>query len=84
MTTGRTEEAFAEAVVGTKRQIGFYASTPAYKPVLDHHGWGDLHAEAHALTKQGRWGELRAVSRDAVAAGRADDTLRWWAGEPAA
>ena len=33
---------------------------------------------------QGRWGELRAVSRDAVAAGRADDTLRWWAGEPAA
>jgi hypothetical protein len=32
---------------------------------------------------QGRWGELRALSRDAVAAGRADDTLRWWAGEPA-
>ncbi len=58
VTTGRTEELFAEAVGGTKRQIGFYASTPAYKPVLDHHGWGDLHAEAHALTKQGRWGEL--------------------------
>jgi tetratricopeptide (TPR) repeat protein len=33
---------------------------------------------------QGRWGDLRALSRDAVAAGRADDTLRWWAGEPAA
>ncbi len=58
VTTGRTEESFADAVAGTKRQIGFYASTPAYKPVLDHHGWGDLHAEAHALTKQGRWGEL--------------------------
>jgi hypothetical protein len=33
---------------------------------------------------QGRWGDLRALSRDAVAAGRADDTLHWWAGEPAA
>jgi probable F420-dependent oxidoreductase len=58
VTTGRTEEALADAIAGTKRQIGFYASTPAYKPVLDHHGWGDLHAEAHAFTKQGRWGEL--------------------------
>jgi hypothetical protein len=33
---------------------------------------------------QGRWGDLRALSQDAVAAGRADDMLRWWAGEPAA
>jgi tetratricopeptide (TPR) repeat protein len=36
------------------------------------------------LFAQGRWADLRALSRDAVAAGRADDTLRWWAGEPAA
>ena len=28
---------------------------------------------------QGRWSDLRAVSRDAVAAGRADETLTWWA-----
>lgn len=36
------------------------------------------------LFRQGRWAELRALSREAVAAGRADETLRWWAGEPAA
>jgi hypothetical protein len=36
------------------------------------------------LFRQGRWRELRALSRDAVAAGRADELLRWWAGEPAA
>jgi polysaccharide biosynthesis protein PelE len=35
------------------------------------------------LFRQGRWTELRALSRDAVAAGRADETLRWWAEEPA-
>jgi len=36
------------------------------------------------LFRQGRWPELRALCREAVAAGRADETLRWWAGEPAA
>jgi alkanesulfonate monooxygenase SsuD/methylene tetrahydromethanopterin reductase-like flavin-dependent oxidoreductase (luciferase family) len=66
VATGRTEEAFTAAVAGTKRQIGFYASTPAYKPVLDHHGWGDLHAAAHAMTKQGRWGELGDLIDDEV------------------
>ncbi|MFL6088818.1 MAG: TIGR03617 family F420-dependent LLM class oxidoreductase [Aeromicrobium sp.] len=64
--TGRTEEAFHDAIAGTKRQIGFYASTPAYKPVLDHHGWGDLHGEAHALTKQGRWAELGDLVDDEI------------------
>jgi probable F420-dependent oxidoreductase len=68
VVTGRTEEAYAEAIAGTKRQIGFYASTPAYKPVLDHHGWGDLHEEAHALTKQGRWSELGDLVDDEILA----------------
>ena len=36
------------------------------------------------LFRQGRWPELRALSRDALAAGRADETLGWWAAEPAA
>jgi probable F420-dependent oxidoreductase len=66
VATGRTEEDLLTAIAGTKRQIGFYASTPAYKPVLDHHGWGDLHSEAHALTKQGRWEELGDLIDDEV------------------
>ena len=68
VATGRTEEGLAAAVAGTKRQIGFYASTPAYLPVLEHHGWGDLHTEAHAMTKSGRWAELG----DLVGVGRGD------------
>ena len=31
---------------GTKKQIAFYASTPAYRGVLDLHGWGDAAARA--------------------------------------
>jgi probable F420-dependent oxidoreductase len=68
VATGRTEEQLADAVAGVRRQIGFYASTPAYKPVLDHHGWGGLHDEAHAMTTSGRWSELGDLVDDEVLA----------------
>ena len=44
-----------------QQQIAFYGSTPAYRPVLELHGWGDLQPELNALSKQGEWvkmGEL--------------------------
>ncbi|MEJ7633552.1 TIGR03617 family F420-dependent LLM class oxidoreductase [Aeromicrobium sp.] len=66
VASGHTEEALAGAIAGTRQQIGFYASTPAYKPVLDHHGWGDLHEEANMLTKTGRWSELADLIDDEV------------------
>jgi probable F420-dependent oxidoreductase len=68
VATGRTEEALREAIIGVRKQIGFYASTPAYAPVLEHHGWGELHTEANALTKQGRWDELADLVDDEVLA----------------
>lgn len=66
VATGRTEDGLAAAVAGVRRQIGFYASTPAYAPVLEHHGWGDLHVEAHRFTKEGRWSELGDLVDDTV------------------
>jgi len=55
---GVDEAAFAQAKERVLAQIGFYASTPAYRPVLELHGWGDLQGEAHRLTREGRWQEL--------------------------
>ncbi len=55
IVTGETEEAMASAAVGVRKQIAFYGSTPAYRKVLDLHGWGDLHTDLHRLSKQGRW-----------------------------
>ena len=46
----------AQAAVGVRKQIAFYGSTPAYRKVLDLHGWGDLHTELHRLSKQGAVG----------------------------
>ncbi len=66
VATGRTEEELRDAVAGVRKQIGFYASTPAYAPVLEHHGWGDLHAAANALTKENRWDDLAALVDDEV------------------
>lgn len=68
VATGRTEEQLAAAVRGVRHQIGFYASTPAYAAVLEHHGWGDLHTEANALTKAGRWSDLAGLVDDEVLA----------------
>ena len=56
--TGRDERELAVAIKGTKDQIAFYASTPAYRPVLDLHGWGDLQPELTRLSKEGRWSEM--------------------------
>lgn len=58
VATGRNEEDLAKTIVATKQQIAFYGSTPAYKPVLDSIGAGDLQAELNAMSKQGRWEEM--------------------------
>ncbi|MDH4145269.1 MAG: TIGR03617 family F420-dependent LLM class oxidoreductase, partial [Acidimicrobiia bacterium] len=59
------DEADVEAV---RRQISFYGSTPAYRPVLDLHGWGELQTELNALSKQGRWDDMVGLVDDEVLA----------------
>ncbi|MGE2728370.1 TIGR03617 family F420-dependent LLM class oxidoreductase [Mycolicibacterium vaccae] len=49
-----------------RRLLAFYGSTPAYRPVLDVHGWGDLQPELNALSKQGRWQDMGALITDDV------------------
>ena len=50
----------------TRQLLAFYGSTPAYRPVLDIHGWGDLQPELNALSKQGRWQEMGTLIDDEV------------------
>ncbi len=56
--TGRDSTEMAVAEAGTRALLGFYGSTPAYRPVLEQHGWGDLQTELNELVRQGRWGEM--------------------------
>ena len=55
VVTGTNEDELKAAAQGTRQQIAFYGSTPAYRPVLDLHGWGDLQDELNSLSKQGEW-----------------------------
>ncbi|MFK7913079.1 MAG: TIGR03617 family F420-dependent LLM class oxidoreductase [Pseudomonadales bacterium] len=64
--TGATEEALATAKVATQKQIAFYGSTPAYKPVLDSIGAGDLQGELNTLSKQGRWDDMGHLITDDI------------------
>jgi len=50
---GRTPEQLAAATVGVRGLLAFYGSTPAYRPVLEVEGWGDLQPELNTLSKQG-------------------------------
>ena len=52
--------------LGISRQIAFYASTPAYRPVLDLHGWGELGPELTTMSKRGQWAEMGTLIDDSM------------------
>ncbi len=60
---GRTDEEL-EAAMGVRFLLAFYGSTPAYRPVLEEHGWGELQTELNTLSKQGRWNDMTALITD--------------------
>jgi probable F420-dependent oxidoreductase len=64
--TGVNEEEFATADKGVRQQIAFYGSTPAYKGVLEKHGWHDLQPELNRLSKQGEWVQMGTLITDDV------------------
>jgi len=66
VVTGETDEEMATAAQGVKQQIAFYGSTPAYRGVLELHGWGDLQTELNALSKQGRWVDMGELIDDEI------------------
>ena len=66
VVTGTSDEQMATAATATRQQIAFYGSTPAYRKVLDVHGWGGLQDELNALSKQGEWEAMGALIDDEI------------------
>jgi probable F420-dependent oxidoreductase len=62
--TGLDEESLQTAIFSAKSQIAFYASTPAYAPVLKCHGWEAVQLEANRLSKEGKWMEMSDLVTD--------------------
>jgi probable F420-dependent oxidoreductase len=64
VVTGADGAAFEASRDATRKQIAFYGSTPAYRGVLEAHGWGALQDELTRLSKRGRWDEMGGLIDD--------------------
>jgi probable F420-dependent oxidoreductase len=66
MSVVENESALEKARDAMRRHVAYYASTPAYRPVLELHGWGDLQTDLYACSKSGRWDDMAALVDDKV------------------
>ena len=66
VVTGQNEEELEASKAAVRKQLAFYGSTPAYAPILECEGWGDLHPELNRLSKQGQWDEMAHLIDDQV------------------
>jgi probable F420-dependent oxidoreductase len=69
VVSGRTDADRATAAQAVKATIAFYGSTPAYRPVLELHGWEALADELHALSvsrREDKWDAMRDLVDDEV------------------
>ena len=66
VVTGNSAGEMQQAAAGTRQQIAFYGSTPAYSGVLEIHGWNDLQPQLNALSKQGKWVEMGDLITDEI------------------
>jgi len=64
--TGPTDEVVARQVEHVRYRTAFYGSTRTYAPVMELHGWGDLAAELHRMSKAGKWEQMAAQIPDDV------------------
>ncbi len=67
VVTGKDDAAVQKLFDWVRYRVAFYGSTPAYWPVFEEHGLGDLGRKLNAMTKAGQWDSIAAeVSDDVV------------------
>ena len=64
--SGTSDEEIERVRESTRGQIAFYGSTPAYRPVLDVHGWGELQPTLNRMSKEGKWTEMAGLINDEI------------------
>jgi probable F420-dependent oxidoreductase len=63
---GRDDQEIKASTQAVREQVAFYGSTPAYQPVLDSIGAGELQAPLNAMSKQGKWKEMGDLISDDI------------------
>jgi probable F420-dependent oxidoreductase len=68
VVTGPDAAAVAHRRERTRELLAFLYSTPSYWPSLELFGWRERGEQLHRLSREGRWGELRALVDDEMLA----------------
>jgi probable F420-dependent oxidoreductase len=66
VVTGRDAKEWEQSRGAVCKQIAFYGSTPAYRGVLEAHGWGALQGELNAMSKRGEWDAMGTRISDEI------------------
>lgn len=64
--SGETQADEDKTIAEVRRQISFYGSTPAYRPVLEHHGAGEVARQLSVGAREGRWAEMPTLVTDEI------------------
>jgi probable F420-dependent oxidoreductase len=62
--TGANEQEVERAKAPVRQQLSFYASTRAYHPVLEVHGWQDVGEKLFRYSMEGKWQEMAIAITD--------------------
>jgi probable F420-dependent oxidoreductase len=81
VVTGKDDAEVQQLFDWVRYRVAFYGSTPAYWPVFEEHGLGDLGRKLNAMTKAGQWDKIAGeISDDVVhlfaAVGRHDQIVK--------
>ena len=63
---GSNQAEIDQAKLSCATQISFYGSTPAYKSMLEVHGYEGLHLELNKLSKKGEWDKMVKIVPDEI------------------
>ena len=66
IATGPDAASVAKMVEWVRYRVAFYGSTPAYWPVLEVHGLGELGRKLNVMSKAGQWDRMAAEISDDV------------------
>jgi probable F420-dependent oxidoreductase len=66
IATGPDEATVADRAQAVRARVAFYASTPGYRAVFEHHGLGDLARRLSELARARRWEEMPPLISDEI------------------
>ena len=64
VATAPDETSLARVQETVRARVGFYLSTPAYRPAFEVHDWLDLAEEATTYSREQRWEEIPGLVHD--------------------